>query len=228
MTERPRVAAISVEFGARKFHVEAVVIQQRRLTNTLALNGYNSVITGTILLPSFQFRLPGPIIHIQIRIHVREDKPIGISILTRHHLIIIVIVVREQPGGSLGLFPADVTIPVLIGDVMVVQEANGGCGFDTRRGVNGVVEGGDRNAIVTAGERVGRVDVAVTRDTEGGGVSLAGDVGGGMLADLAEEDPRVAGRELVGSVDLGVAAQAEEGGVGSAEEGGSGRLARVA
>ena len=67
------------------------------------------------------------------------------------------------------------------------------------------------------------MDVAVAGGAEGVGVGLAGDGGGGLLADLAEEDAVVAG-----GVDGGVAGGAEEGGVGAAEEEGGGGAAGVA
>lgn len=93
--------------------------------------------------------------------------------------------------------------------------------------MDGVVEGSDGDALVAAGEWVGRVDVTVASHAESGGVSLAGDVSRGLLADLADPDARVAGSELVGGMDLGVAAEAEEGGVGAAEEVSGGRFAGV-
>jgi len=61
---------------------------------------------------------------------------------------------------------------------------------------------------VAAGEGVGRVDVAVAGEAEHGGVGLAGDVRGRLLADLAERYAWVARGELVGGVDLGVACSA--------------------
>ena len=71
---------------------------------------------------------------------------------------------------------------------------------------------------MAAGEGIGGVDVAVARDAECGGVGLARDVSGSLLADLAHPDACVAGGELVGGVDLGVAWDAQEGGVCPAEE----------
>lgn len=64
---------------------------------------------------------------------------------------------------------------------------------------------------MAATKRVGRVDVSITCDAEGGVVGLARYVSGGLLADLAEPDSGVAGSELVGGVDLGVTVDAEEG-----------------
>ena len=81
---------------------------------------------------------------------------------------------------------------------------------------------------MAGGEGVGGVNIAVAGETERSGVGLAGDVSGGLLADLAEGDARVAGGELVGGVDLGVARGAEEGGVRAAVEGGGGGFARIA
>lgn len=78
------------------------------------------------------------------------------------------------------------------------------------------------------GHRIGGVDVAVAREAEGGGVGLASDVGGGLLADLANNHPGVAGGQPVGSVDPHIAAHAQEGRVWAAEKRRRGRFTRVA
>lgn len=105
---------------------------------------------------------------------------------------------------------------------MVVEKVDRRGGLD---GVYGLVEGRDREALVAAGEGIGRVDVAVAGEAERGGVGLAGDVRGRLLAYLAERYARVARGELVGGVDLRVAGSAEEGGVRAAVQGGGGGLA---
>ena len=80
---------------------------------------------------------------------------------------------------------------------------------------------------MTAGEWVGGVDVTVACDAESGSVSLAGDMGRGLLANFADPDAGVTRSDLVNGMDLGVAAYAEEGGVGAAKEGGGSRLAGI-
>lgn len=55
---------------------------------------------------------------------------------------------------------------------------------------------------------VRRVYVMVAVDTESRSVGFAGYMGWGLLADLANPDPRVAGCELVGRVDIGIAVDA--------------------
>lgn len=88
---------------------------------------------------------------------------------------------------------------------MVVEKVDRRGGLD---GVYRLVEGRDRETLVAAGEGVGGVDVTVAGEAEHGGVSLAGDVRGRLLAYLAERNAWVARGELVGSVDLGIAGAA--------------------
>ncbi|KAK4777953.1 hypothetical protein SAY87_018140 [Trapa incisa] len=76
----------------------------------------------------------------------------------------------------------------------------------------------DGDAMVAASKGVGGVDVRVAGRAEGCGVGAAGDGCGGLLADLAEEDPLMPRCQLVGPVDLLVAAEAKEGSVRPAEE----------
>jgi hypothetical protein len=128
---------------------------------------------------------------------------------------------REQPGSGLSFFVADVSIGVGE-EAIVVEEVNGLDGLDRFE------ERNDREAFMAASEGISGVDVAVAGEAESGGISLAGDVSGSLLADLAEGDARVTGGEFVGGVDLGVAGGAEEGGVRAAVEGGGGGFAGVA
>jgi hypothetical protein len=61
---------------------------------------------------------------------------------------------------------------------------------------------------VPTSERVCRVDVTVTGNTESSRVCLAGEMGWGLFTDFADRDTRVARGKLVCRVDFGVAADA--------------------
>ena len=86
------------------------------------------------------------------------------------------------------------------------------------RGDRRIVEGHDGQTLVAASEGISGMDVGVARDAQHGGVGLARNGGGSLLADLTHPDALVPGGELVGAVDFAVAGAAEEGGVRAAEE----------
>eukprot|EP00268_Persea_americana_P002937 TRINITY_DN10884_c0_g1_i2.p2 TRINITY_DN10884_c0_g1~~TRINITY_DN10884_c0_g1_i2.p2 ORF type:complete len:219 (+),score=13.07 TRINITY_DN10884_c0_g1_i2:890-1546(+) len=151
----------------------------------------------------------------QIRIRIREAELLRLDIRRLRYLRIRI---QQQPRRRLRLL----LLPARVASARdrIVEER-----VEGSDGGGGLVEGYDRDAVVPAGERVGRVDVGVASAAEGGGVGAASDSGGGLLADLADPDAGVGG---AGAVDLGVAAEAEEGRVDSAEDDGRGRAARVA
>ena len=92
--------------------------------------------------------------------------------------------------------------------------------FDDRLGR--VEERLHRNALVAAGERVGRVDIGVARDAQSRRVCLARDGRRSLLADFAHP------HALVPRVELGVAGQTQENRVDSAKQRCRDGLARVA
>ena len=67
-------------------------------------------------------------------------------------------------------------------------------------------------------KRVGRMDIRIARDAEGGGVSFARDRGGGLFAHLTHPYTLVAGRKLIGAVDFVVTRDAEKRRIGPAED----------
>ncbi|GAB2291498.1 hypothetical protein Dimus_025752 [Dionaea muscipula] len=162
------------------------------------------------------------VIEIEQRVHVRVEEISGELGAAR---------VGDEPGVGSIIVAAGLVVAVAVG-VFVVGVVFLGGGGGGRGGLGEGVGGGeerdDGEALVAASERVGGVDVVVAGDAEGGGVSLAGDSGGSLLADLAHPDSVVAGGELVGGVDLGVAGAAEEGGIGTAEEEGRRSVAGIA
>jgi len=202
------------ELGAAKIDVEAafwlvVVIDEGRSEGRFGLNRNDAVVSGAVVEGVW-------VIEVEEGVHFWVEDLLGLDVRGVHEFR-PEIGVRDEPGGCVGVVGGE-GIGGSGGVVGGDDEAEGGSGGGLDDGVGGVEERLNGDAVVAAREGVGRVDVWVARDTESGGVSLARDSRGGLLADLAHPDALVARRQLVGAVNLGVASDAEKSGIGAAEK----------
>lgn len=196
------VVIVSKRLGSREIDVVVVVFSGGGLA--LRLHRNDSVGGGgAVMVRRFHFGIDGDEVEVDFREGVvTSGVEIGAFRVGRS---------RKEPGSGFGFISGDVSISMVrVREVRAVVVDGGVV----------VVEGGDRDAFMAAGEGVGGVDVVVAGEAEDRSVGLAGDVSGGLLADFAEGDARVAGGELVGGVDFGVAGETEEGRVRAAEQGG--------
>jgi len=154
---------------------------------------------------------PGEVqVDAEVRVRFREQRVGGGG---GGAVLVAVVGLGEQPRRRLGLVAPVVVVVVRRRGFPLSLAPRCGSGGEGRgrEGLGRVgeraEEGRDGEALVAARERVGRVDVGVAGGAERGGVGAAGDGGGGVLADLAQPDARVAGP---GAVRPGVAAGAQE------------------
>lgn len=71
---------------------------------------------------------------------------------------------------------------------------------------------------MAAGQGIGRVDIAVASDAERGGVRLASEAGGCLLAHFAHPHPLVARPEFASGMHFGITPHAEKSRIRAAEE----------
>jgi len=156
------------------------------------------------------------VVKVEIRIHIGEE----INTIRRWFRLVIRIDTTITLPFLIFFNVTTITSIIIIIFFVVVD--------DVVHDLGGSEERDDRNALVTAGEGIGRVNIGVAYGTKRGGISLAGESSRSILADVAHLHTLVTGCELVGSVDLGIAFGAQERRIWTAEQYGGRDLAVVA
>ena len=155
------------------------------------------------------------IIKVQKRIHFRKENLSGGLHVGSFHKLGTEVRVRKDPRRSLHFIMATRAAGIIRASVVRGEKA------ESRRlndGVSRVEKRLDGDPLVTARQRVSRMDIGVAGDAESSSISLASNGSWSLFTDLANPHTLVAGSQLIGTMNLRVAGEAEESRVGAAKD----------